>query len=805
MLRLIALKIYNDCAKHICKCLKPDVYYYFSNDYYFDHQGVLSFRKSSPIPLHKDFYTNLKEFHDGSLTNDVQINISAIVGKNGDGKSSLVEIILRLINNLAESSGIYEHHLQHVQGLRAELVYLYDETIYKIIEESNKGTFLYEYATIKNEDIIVNAKRIIIKKHYPLQPLFYTLISNYSHYAYNVYDFQDEWTEEPAKISNEEKANAACWLTPIFRKNDGYSVPLTILPYRESGNVNINREKSLSKQRLTALFINSTDSIGSFRHIAGNKAVAIRLKPLSYSKLQKRTLEDYFMTVRLDNSALDWAFKKIQGFSQDLSKLTEPALEDWSNNERQEAEMILDELMGYSDNTQTPQNVISYAQYLQQMDKYVREYIPSFNPNKRVNNIPGQPSDIARYLYSLLSLNKRLRKNDDLYDLTEYLNVGQKHKKYGKYRDYNIRQLARIYLIYQIALHYEINPLIVCKPYEELSAIEKGQQYLIYKTISIFQTYPSYKELVNSRKYPWDACYEYTADELEKMFALLNQDIKNDSHITRKLSQTFHYIDSCKQYGDIYNYLLEQEDNSIFRSWSSKDEMVLGLDALKAGHTSGMIQLSELPPPIYESEIVFQRDGSFVGMNSLSSGEKQMLNILGAIIYHLHNIDSGQLYQAITIILEEIELYFHPEYQRQFVYRLIKQIRGEVLPHIKVINILFVTHSPFILSDIPKENVLFLRNGEPDTTMQENTFGANIHSLLKNGFFLPNLPIGEFAYHKINRLFVKLNANEVRPNEIEVLDREITLVGEPYLREQLYRLFYSLPQVKSYYENQTKR
>lgn len=279
MLRLIALKIYNDCAKHICKCLKPDVYYYFSNDYYFDHQGVLSFRKSSSIPLHKDFYTNLKEFHDRSLTNDVQINISAIVGKNGDGKSSLVEIILRLINNLAESSGIYEHHLQHVQGLRAELVYLYDETIYKIIEESNKGTFLYEYATIKNEDIIVNAKRIIIKKHYPLQPLFYTLISNYSHYAYNVYDFQDEWTEDPARISNEEKANAACWLTPIFRKNDRYSVPLTILPYRESGNVNINREKSLSKQRLTALFINSTDSIGSFRHIAGNKAVAIRLKP----------------------------------------------------------------------------------------------------------------------------------------------------------------------------------------------------------------------------------------------------------------------------------------------------------------------------------------------------------------------------------------------------------------------------------------------------------------------------------------------------------------------------------------------
>jgi predicted ATP-binding protein involved in virulence len=175
-------------------------------------------------------------------------------------------------------------------------------------------------------------------------------------------------------------------------------------------------------------------------------------------------------------------------------------------------------------------------------------------------------------------------------------------------------------------------------------------------------------------------------------------------------------------------------------------------------------------------------------MSVLSSGEKQLLNTIGAIIYHIQNIESTHSYNTINLILEEIELYFHPDYQRLFIYRLLKQIYGADLKHIKNINITFVTHSPFILSDIPKCNVLFLNNGEPDYTMQDNTFGANIHSMLKNAFFLPNLLIGEFAYQKINELFRQLNGYQYRNTDIASLKQKITIVGEPYLREQLFKL-----------------
>jgi predicted ATP-binding protein involved in virulence len=110
----------------------------------------------------------------------------------------------------------------------------------------------------------------------------------------------------------------------------------------------------------------------------------------------------------------------------------------------------------------------------------------------------------------------------------------------------------------------------------------------------------------------------------------------------------------------------------------------------------------------------------------------------------------------INLILDEIELYFHPEYQRKFISELLKAISRQSLEKIEAINILFSTHSPFILSDLPKSNILMLTEdnankqsvpGYPD----KNTFGANIHELLSESFFLSN-SIGDFSKSKIDEI-----------------------------------------------------
>jgi hypothetical protein len=67
-----------------------------------------------------------------------------------------------------------------------------------------------------------------------------------------------------------------------------------------------------------------------------------------------------------------------------------------------------------------------------------------------------------------------------------------------------------------------------------------------------------------------------------------------------------------------------------------------------------------------------------------------------------------------------------------------------------------VTHSPFILSDIPGEHVLFLKVDEQQrrslpVIRQTKSFGANIHELLADGFFMENGFSGEHAKNKINQ------------------------------------------------------
>jgi hypothetical protein len=203
--------------------------------------------------------------------------------------------------------------------------------------------------------------------------------------------------------------------------------------------------------------------------------------------------------------------------------------------------------------------------------------------------------------------------------------------------------------------------------------------------------------------------------------------------------------------------------------------------------------VKHLPPPVFKGEIELKNDvGNTYALSTLSSGQMQRLNSAGALVYHLRNLDYRlkQLerleYDYVTVIFEEVELYFHPEYQRNFIYSLINLLESSGIDeNIKDVNILIVTHSPFILSDIPKSNVLFLKEGRQVTDMQENTFGANIHSMLQNAFFLNGVTIGDFARDRINRLFGKLH-NDVITEDVY---QEILLVSEPFIKNQLLKMY----------------
>jgi predicted ATP-binding protein involved in virulence len=106
----------------------------------------------------------------------------------------------------------------------------------------------------------------------------------------------------------------------------------------------------------------------------------------------------------------------------------------------------------------------------------------------------------------------------------------------------------------------------------------------------------------------------------------------------------------------------------------------------------------------------------------------------------------------VNIIFDEIELYFHPEYQRRFVSEILRRISKLEVPEITRFNLLFVTHSPFILSDIPATNVLHMENGR---IIERNalTFAANVHQMLSDSFFMKST-IGDFAKYQFEQIIL---------------------------------------------------
>lgn len=147
---------------------------------------------------------------------------------------------------------------------------------------------------------------------------------------------------------------------------------------------------------------------------------------------------------------------------------------------------------------------------------------------------------------------------------------------------------------------------------------------------------------------------------------------------------------------------------------------------------------------------------------SLSSGESSMLKLYSRLYDALKNQQDGWNCEEIHFFLDEIDLYLHPEWQRQWLQRFIDGLKyiGKALGRNLKFQVFLTTHSPFMLTDFLTESLLLLRredvNHGTHIVEYENAdssncnFGANIYDLVDSGFFLKNT-IGYFAENKIKK------------------------------------------------------
>lgn len=661
-----------------------DRWYKFYQDIEVDDDG-------SHVSIPKNFANDAMIYDTDSLS----ISVSAIVGENGSGKSSILDMIVRVLNNVATAlmgekpqyaAAEHVHYIEHVYG---SVLFIQNEELrrldvkgrlieligYRKIENKHNENNIHYQAGIR--ELWLNAINDNVNKLLPRQTnrlhklteLFYTIVCNYSLYAYNPSDYWEEFTptdrikEIKPKVDYIHYPYLMCWLTGLFHKNDGYQMPLVLNPMRNNGVIHAPKENNLAKERiLSMLFYKDERNLNEIDRYP-------------------------FRIINRDHVIVGLALNPRTDEGTRWTK-------EW---------MVEKKLFG-------------------KRSRLYTEY-------EEIEN------EILNYLQDLECIDRK----------------GYKHP-------------------------------LACK-------------YLVYKIIKIGLTYKKYNKIIsNLRK---------ENRSIDLLHRHLDDLIKDQSHITVKFRRTLMFL-ITGMYNAEQVYHLKDIQNQALKYANDNNQS----DARPHRDLPDF-----LPPPIFDIEFRIVRrehinqngeynDRNIIPFWNLSSGERQVAYVISNFVYHLVNINSVHTiedekvaglpllkYRYVNIVFDEIELYFHPDLQRRFLSLIISALRNIHIEHIEGVNLLMVTHSPFVLSDIPKRNVLVLSKQKD---IAGETFCANIHDMLGQSFFM-EYSMGQIAQEEIEEIFCRYNKNlQISEEEWKRYKYVVSIVGDEYLRSTLNRVMKNL-------------
>ena len=193
---------------------------------------------------------------------------------------------------------------------------------------------------------------------------------------------------------------------------------------------------------------------------------------------------------------------------------------------------------------------------------------------------------------------------------------------------------------------------------------------------------------------------------------------------------------------------------------------------------------------------VFFNQYSYLGFNILefdsfcmSAGETNFIRLFS------NALTSQQFNEDIRdyiFLIDEIEMGMHLEWSRKLINNFVEFLKRERRRADVNLQLIFTTHSPYMLSDIKPGNVIMLEKnqetGYSEGKVLQPTFAKNIQEIMKENL-IDNI-YGDFALAKINSMIDRLNGEEKQEgNEDEKLLREIHLISEPILRNKLLEMY----------------
>ncbi|WP_294955555.1 AAA family ATPase [Sulfurovum sp.] len=304
---------------------------------------------------------------------------------------------------------------------------------------------------------------------------------------------------------------------------------------------------------------------------------------------------------------------------------------------------------------------------------------------------------------------------------------------------------------------------------------------------------------------------------LNNFFAYkLSIDIILKLEIKEKIKQAFHHQTMTGFYTEISNLFLQErwiKQENYKEQLNPYIDIFLKanqfLDLIKNFHIQGSriwyIEIKDIPDNfinLYElvvgAGVEFLR---FSFSHELSDGEENFLSFFATLNEKkLLKYTDTAITKNIVLLIDEGELTLHPEWQKKYIKYIVDFVKNNFSNY--TVHLIFTTHSPFLLSDLPKQNIIFIdkdKNGNckvvDGLNDKQQTFGQNIHTLLSDSFFMEDGLMGEFAKGKINEIIrfhnlTKKNRHKSCLQKIydkreEGFRQTQSIIGDSYLQQVL--------------------
>ncbi len=173
----------------------------------------------------------------------------------------------------------------------------------------------------------------------------------------------------------------------------------------------------------------------------------------------------------------------------------------------------------------------------------------------------------------------------------------------------------------------------------------------------------------------------------------------------------------------------------------------------------------------------------------LSDGEAYFLGLFSSVEEQLSDQIFCKSKKHFIVLFDEPETNMHPELARSFINQLIKFLETY---SDKSFQIIIATHSPFILSDLLPGNVQLLIEQKSGSCQHKqctiSTFGANIHDILANGFFMSST-MGAYSKELLDKIIDELSGKSKSNLDKKSIAEIISIIGEPIIKRKLTDMY----------------